>query len=259
MQTRVEVSELEGHEPSAAPGRLWIVRHGQSLGNVARDEAERGGLPTITLPVRDADVPLSPLGQRQSEALGRCFLRLPFPEHPTLIVTSPFVRAESTARILASGLGEGAPRVQTDERLREKDPGVVHGLTREGVQERFPELAAEWSRVGGFYFRPPGGESLCDIIQRLRSFMGTLERASAGSRVLVVTHDAVVLCFRYLLEGLTERAVLDLKQRDPIANGSVTSYVLGDGGPVLQRANDVSALSDEQVPVTTSRDAATPV
>lgn len=52
------------------PAHLWIVRHGQSAGNVARDAAKAGGLPVIDIATRDIDVPLSPLGQAQSLALG---------------------------------------------------------------------------------------------------------------------------------------------------------------------------------------------
>ena len=57
------------------PAKLWIVRHGQSAGNVARDAADAAGLPVIDLKVRDVDVPLSELGHRQAAALGRFGLR----------------------------------------------------------------------------------------------------------------------------------------------------------------------------------------
>ena len=55
------------------PARLWVVRHGESAGNVARDAAHAAGLPHIDIAHRDVDVPLSPLGEEQSRALGRWF------------------------------------------------------------------------------------------------------------------------------------------------------------------------------------------
>ena len=55
------------------PQRLWIVRHGQSAGNVARDSAEAARLPLIDIAERDIDVPLSTLGEQQSIALGQWF------------------------------------------------------------------------------------------------------------------------------------------------------------------------------------------
>ena len=48
------------------PRTLWIVRHGQSAGNVARDAAEAAGLPVIDIAERDIDTPLSELGRRQA-------------------------------------------------------------------------------------------------------------------------------------------------------------------------------------------------
>ena len=54
------------------PERLYLVRHGQSQGNVARDAADEAGLHEIDIDVRDVDVPLSQLGVHQAEAAGRC-------------------------------------------------------------------------------------------------------------------------------------------------------------------------------------------
>ncbi len=44
--------------PSRWPERLWLVRHGQSQGNVARDAAHEAGHDVIDLDLRDVDVPL---------------------------------------------------------------------------------------------------------------------------------------------------------------------------------------------------------
>ncbi|HEX8412904.1 MAG TPA: phosphoglycerate mutase family protein, partial [Sphingomicrobium sp.] len=82
------------------PARLWLVRHGQSQGNVARDAADQAGLPTIDLEMRDVDVPLSDLGHRQAEAAGRWFAALPEGERPELILSSPYIRARQTAEAI---------------------------------------------------------------------------------------------------------------------------------------------------------------
>ena len=50
------------------PSLLWIVRHGQSAGNVARDAAEAAGRTLIDVEFRDIDTPLSELGMEQSRA-----------------------------------------------------------------------------------------------------------------------------------------------------------------------------------------------
>ena len=53
------------------PERLWLVRHGQSQGNVARDAADEAGAHEIDIDIRDVDVPLSALGEEQARAAGR--------------------------------------------------------------------------------------------------------------------------------------------------------------------------------------------
>ena len=82
------------------PERLWLVRHGQSQGNVARDAADEAGLHEIDIDMRDVDVPLSELGMRQAEATGRWFAALPANERPEIILASPYVRAKQTAEII---------------------------------------------------------------------------------------------------------------------------------------------------------------
>ena len=59
------------------PAKLWIVRHGESAGNVARDAAHARGLADIAIEQRDIDVALSALGVRQSQALGRWYAAMP--------------------------------------------------------------------------------------------------------------------------------------------------------------------------------------
>src|SRR5215211_7259970 len=103
------------------PDAIWIVRHGESAGNVARQKAHEAGLPTIDIDVRDVDVPLSPLGERQARALGHWFGRLPAEQRPNVVLTSPYVRAVRTAELICeeAGLDPDGVGLVCDERLRE--------------------------------------------------------------------------------------------------------------------------------------------
>src|SRR4051812_40685814 len=80
------------------PHTLQLVRHAESCGNVARDSAELKGLATIDIAERDMDVALSERGREQAAALGRWLGDLGR-ARPTVVVSSPYVRAEQTARI----------------------------------------------------------------------------------------------------------------------------------------------------------------
>src|SRR3954464_10613826 len=83
------------------PETRWRVRHGQSAGNVARDEAEAASRPWIDIASRDVDVPLSALGEQQSTALGTWFSLMSESDRPTAILSSPYLRAKQTVRFLA--------------------------------------------------------------------------------------------------------------------------------------------------------------
>src|SRR4051812_8347407 len=112
----------KGHDRfmNSWPEKLWIVRHGQSAGNVARDAAQAQALDRIVLAGRDVDVPLSALGQDQSRALGDWFARMPADERPDVVLVSPYARAVDTAALIRSAGGLANPEVPLcgDERLR---------------------------------------------------------------------------------------------------------------------------------------------
>src|SRR3954471_7715866 len=95
------------------PSDLWIVRHGESAGNVARRHAMEHGHERIELSTRDMDVPISPLGERQAEALGRWFAENAEPVD--VILSSPYVRACRTAAIVAKSAGWNAPSFPTND------------------------------------------------------------------------------------------------------------------------------------------------
>ncbi len=235
------------------PERIWVVRHGQSAGNVARDHAEANNITLIELEHRDADVPLSSLGERQSQALGAWVLGLAEHQRPQIVLTSPYVRARQTAQAVADALGRDC-RLIIDERLREKEFGVLDRYTSSGIVATFPELAAQRQLVGKFYFRPPGGESWCDVILRLRGVVGDLQRNHAGARVMIVAHQVIVNCMRYLLEGMDEHAILDLDRKGDVPNCGVTEYYAAEGGQLaLVHANFISPELAE-VPTTASSD-----
>jgi broad specificity phosphatase PhoE len=235
-----------------APSQLWLVRHGQSTGNVARDLAESGQLDEIDVDERDMDVALSDLGREQAGDLGRWLAELPAERAPTLVYSSPYRRARETAEVALSSCA--APvcdlPVRLDERLRDRDLGVLDRLTVRGITTRFPEQAELRKRVGKFYHRPPGGEAWTDVLLRLRSFTSSLAAEHAGERVLVFTHDVVVLLFRYLLEGLDERTVLSIGREDPVANAGITAYRWTGQGWRLDGYNVVEPLRESGSPVT---------
>ena len=208
------------------PELLYLVRHGQSQGNVARDAAHQAGLLEIDIDVRDVDVPLSDLGHRQAEAAGRWFAALPDEQRPEVILSSPYVRARQTAEAICSAgaLAGGPAKSIIDERLREREFGVFDRLTTAGIRNKYPEEAAHRSMLGKFYHRAPGGESWADVILRLRSMLNTINLHYCDRRVLIVCHQVVVLCMRYILEELDEAQILAIDKQAEILNCGICAY-----------------------------------
>jgi broad specificity phosphatase PhoE len=244
------------------PSLLWIARHGQSAGNVARDKAEAAGLALIDIEFRDIDTPLSPLGVEQSQALGRWFAEQPADARPEVVLCSPYIRARDTARIVLEQAGMQPGKdiwLRQDERLREKEFGVLDRLTKYGIKEKFPDLDHQRGHVGKFYFRPPGGESWCDVILRLRSLTEMMSREYAGQRVLVVAHQVIVNCMRYLVDNLDEAQILAIDKLGDVPNCGVTSWRISeDGCALLPDLNDfVAPLLRAGTPVTAAPDAQT--
>jgi broad specificity phosphatase PhoE len=240
------------------PDALWLIRHGESAGNRARDEAEANGLAVIDLAERDMDVPLSDLGRRQAASVGMWIGQMDAREQPTVVLVSPYVRAEQTAEIALEKAGlDHLPKI-TDERLREREFGVLDGLTIRGIRERFPEEADRRARLGKFYHRPPGGESWADVIKRVRDVIHEMGRDYPGERVLVVAHQVVVLLFRYVLEHLSEKEILEISRAEEIANCSLTrfEYDVQAGRLILKAWNTTSPLVDEGEIVTSEPDVA---
>ena len=244
------------------PQRLWLVRHGQSQGNVARDAADEAGAHEIDIEMRDVDVRLSGLGEKQAEAAGRWFAALPREERPEIILSSPYVRARQTAKIICGqgALAGGPARTMIDERLREREFGIFDRLTTAGIRHRFPEEAAHRRRLGKFYHRPPGGESWADVILRLRSMLNTINLQHCDKRVLIVCHQVVVLCFRYILEELDEAQILDIDRQSEVLNCGIASYEFqpdakGACVPELSLWNHGAPLEAEGAPKTSAPDA----
>lgn len=179
--------------------RIFLVRHGESLGNI--DEKAYGQF-------GDHNVPLTQWGYRQATEAGHIiasYLRsVPTAGLDKLHVWySPFLRTRQTKDALldvlpANIIGE----VREDYLLREQDFGLFTEIYDHAQQKRkFPDEFEKWARLrnsnGKFYARPPDGESRADVAQRVRLFLQTVMREARDGRdnIVIVGH------------GVTNRAV----------------------------------------------------
>jgi broad specificity phosphatase PhoE len=204
------------------PETLWLVRHGESAANLSARTAEQAGTLEVPLPHRDMDTPLTAAGEAQAEALGRWFCDR---VKPGVILASPYARTRQTTALFCAQLSNAdRPALRFDERLRERERGIFDGLTKAGVRERLPYEHEKREFLGKFYHRAPGGESWCDVVQRLRAVVDRVLIQHAGQRVMIVTHEVVIYCLRYILEDMDEAQILAVDAASDIANCGVTEY-----------------------------------
>ena len=147
---------------------IYLFRHGE----VVLAETRRF--------IGHLDVPLSPLGERQSVAQAA---RLA-PVKLTAIFTSDLIRARRTGEIIGGPHGLTPTVVPA---LREVAMGRWEGLTAAEIQATEPEKFAEWmSNVGKFPF--PEGESVPDLEARAWPAFESIVRARAGQAIAIVAH-----------------------------------------------------------------------
>ena len=225
---------------------LWLIRHGESVANSAATRAELEGADVIPIDIRDADVPLSSTGQEQAEALTSWLADLLASIDAFWV--SPYLRARQT---LAVALGDeyASTRVVVDERLRDRELGILDLLTTHGVARLQPHEAERRRHLGKFYHRPPGRR----IVGRCRAAAEILPPRRArgtGRQGLIVAHDAVVMLFLYLMLPMEEAQLLEFAATHTVLNASITQVVRTPTGWELAQFSAVGHLQSEGAPVT---------
>lgn len=182
------------------PVNLFVVRHGESIGNLAKRMTENGNDTLIQLlhGTHTAHWPLTPKGIEQAKKAG-VFLAHFLREnqlHIDRMYTSSFARAMQTAGHL--GLPQAQWRVE--DRITERDWGGLDRLTEDERRERFEE-ALRMREVEPFFWSPPDGESFNSLVLRVRDFITSVARIEAEN-VIVVCHGEVMKAFRIIFMHL---------------------------------------------------------
>jgi broad specificity phosphatase PhoE len=88
------------------------------------------------------------------------------------------------------------------------------------------------------------------VVLRVRSLVADLREGFDGARVWIFTHQAVIMSFRYVLEGLTEEELLGIDAETQIGNASMTCYRRGEDGFELVAFADTTAVGSADADVT---------
>ena len=190
--------------------RLLLIRHGSTFDN------EQGRL------TGQADVPLSPLGERQVALLGERLAN----ETLDIIVTSDLQRARATGAAIAHY--HQIP-VYEDAAIREISLGEWEGVTLSELMERDAEAITRWQNEP-LNVKPPGGETITQLHDRVVPALEFWYANYPDSTVVWVTHGGVI---RVLLCHLLN-ADLNSWGQFKRENASVTEVRLGQtaGGSI---------------------------
>ena len=114
-----------------------------------------------------------------------------------IIYSSKGESERQTANLVAEVLGA---KVRTKNDLREIDYGMWQGLTVEEIKRRHPKVYKRWTE-SPVSVRPPGGESLEEVQQRLRESMREIVKRHKGGSSLVVLRPVALGLLRCVLDG----------------------------------------------------------
>jgi broad specificity phosphatase PhoE len=160
-------------------GRLILVRHGESEGNVTRI--------FTTAPMTLA---LTELGRQQAGETAALIRTI---SNPRIVITSPYVRARDTGAIIATELN--LP-MEIREGLHERETGEFAGKPYESIlQADGYDHSRPWAWV------PPGGESYERVLDRVGPILDELVARFSDEDIVVVSHAGVMVAMWAHLTG----------------------------------------------------------
>jgi len=181
--------------------RVVLVRHAQALSNLS---------PRPDLSPEELDH-LTPLGRDQARAVGRVLTAFEI----DALLTSPAQRAIETTEIVGAAL-------KLEGRVEQGIRPLELGRARDGSPLQWPARQAAWQ--AGRDPRPPGGESLVDLGERVRGVILSARDVYPGGTVVLVAHSEVIGAFIGLVQEAPPPERLDVH----VSNGSL-SLVDADG------------------------------
>lgn len=202
---------------------IIIVRHGQTEWN--RESRVQG--------YRDSA--LTEEGIAQAQALAARLASESF----AALLSSDLGRAAHTARIIAEHTGH---RVRVEPSLRERNYGILEGLTREEFRVQYPDAALRYDSRDPDY-AIPGGESQREFVARVVAAFNALADEFYGQRIVVVSHGGALAAFHRHIAALP----LDAPRTLPLPNAGYNLFVRSRGQWSMQRWGDTAHLDEQDV------------
>ncbi|OBI95225.1 phosphoglycerate mutase [Mycobacterium alsense] len=174
-------------------GRLVLLRHGQSYGNVER-----------RLDTRPPGTELTPLGCEQARAFAHGWGR------PAMLAHSVATRASQTAGVIAAEVDLGVLEVSG---IHEVQVGSLENRSDDAAVAEFNAIYERWHR-GDLDVPLPGGETGNDVLERVVPVLTELrvrylDDADWNGDIVVVSHGAAIRLASAVLAGVDGNFALD--------------------------------------------------
>lgn len=187
---------------------IYMIRHGESIGNQKRDF------------LGFTDLPLTEKGEAQALSAARYLASIGF--SPDAVYASPLCRAFRTTELALSLIDAPAP-IPVDG-LREIYGGEWEGLNIFALDEKFPEAREVWTNDIG-HACPTGGEAVKDLYGRVVSTLLTIAKENVGKTVFIGSHATPIRSVETYARGLSA----DLMREVPWPTNASLSVYRFDG------------------------------
>ena len=188
---------------------LILLRHGRTTAN------HRGLLQGRV------DNPLDELGRAQAAAAAAAI------GHVDRVVASPLARAQQTADAFGR-------RIETDDRFMELNYGDWDELP---VRDVRPETWREWR--SDVDFRPPGGETLKELGDRVRAGLDALLESASGETIVMVSHVSPMKAGVAWALGVDDTVTWRMR----VAQAAICRIDISGPQPSLSSFNEVAHLA----------------
>jgi len=217
-------------------GRLVLVRHGQSHGNVER-----------RLDTRPPGAQLTELGREQARAFAKAW-----PHEIGMVAHSVAVRASQTAAEIGDVLGLTPHEL---EGIHEAQVGELEDRNDDPAIEQFRAVYQRWHE-GELDARLPGGESGREVLDRCvpvitQLRMRYLDDDAWPGDVVVVSHGAAIRLTAATLAGVDAGFALDHHLGNaesvvlaPITDGRWSCLHWGEAAPPFYPEPDAHPVED---------------
>lgn len=185
---------------------IYLIRHGESLGNIQRRF------------LGHSDWDLTELGHRQAACTAELFREIPV----DAVLSSDLLRAYHTAAPIAAQKGLS---IETDRGFREIFAGQWEGKLFSDLEVLFePEYTVWKTDIGRAH--PDGGESVLQLHERVYGALLRAVRKHEGKTIVIATHATPI---RVLLTGISGRPIEEAAATPWVSNASVTRLEYENG------------------------------